>query len=156
MVPEGVPQSIKRIIDFLLILASILDSLWTPFGLPLGSLWRPFGHPIDAVWSQRALPGRSGSSKALHSEPYTPKSSPRFRKWAKSQPQIEKNEPLSVSKIENYCLIPLKNYAVFETHFFMKMWVHDQHSTTVKCRCSRHFKTSGVEKGGLAASGEAL
>ena len=76
-----------------------------PFGLPLGSLWRPFGHPIDAVWSQRALPGRSGSSKALHSEPYTQKSSPRFKKWAKRQPQIAKIEPLSFSKIEK----PLSN-----------------------------------------------
>ena len=65
MVFEGVPQSIKKIIDFLLILASILGSLWTPFGLPLGSLWRPFGHPIcrlilkGATWALRTPPNRA-------------------------------------------------------------------------------------------------
>ena len=86
MVFEGVSQSIKKFIDFLLILASILGSLWTPFGLPLGSLWRPFGHPIcrlilkGATWALRTPPNRSTV------RPGHPKVEPKIQKMSQKAP----------------------------------------------------------------------
>ena len=86
MVPEGSRNPLKNSLIFLLSLASILGSLWTPFGLPLGSLWRPFGHPIcrlilkGATWALRTPPNRS-TVRTGH-----PKVEPKIQKMSQKAP----------------------------------------------------------------------